>query len=61
MTEEEYPAWQQEMAVESIAADPVVKHPGVYTLSGQRLNETGETEGLVPGVYLVNGKKMVVK
>ena len=61
MTEAEYPAWQQEMTVESVKSESRVKRTGVYTLSGQRVNATGETAGLMPGVYMVNGRKTVVK
>jgi hypothetical protein len=32
---------------------------GVYTLSGQKVGDT--TEGLKPGLYIVNGRKMIVK
>ena len=41
------------------AADVKPVKRGVYTLSGQRLGDT--TEGLSKGVYIVNGRKTVVK
>ncbi len=34
---------------------------GVYTLSGVRLNTTGSTEGLPTGIYIINGKKTIIK
>ncbi len=34
---------------------------GVYTLSGRRVNATGETGQLPAGLYIVNGKKTIIK
>lgn len=34
---------------------------GVYTLSGTRLRESGVTDGLPAGIYIVGGKKVVVR
>lgn len=34
---------------------------GVYNLQGVKLNANGSTEGLPAGVYIVNGKKVLVK
>ena len=46
--------------IEQIEAEPIapVHKSGVYSLSGQRLGDT--TDGLSRGVYIVNGKKIVV-
>ncbi len=33
---------------------------GVYNLFGQKLNADGNTDGLCPGIYIVNGKKTVI-
>lgn len=49
-------------AATAIATVPVGKNrirPEVYTLGGQRLADT--TSGLKPGIYIINGKKVVVK
>lgn len=35
--------------------------PGVYTLSGQRVREDGNVSGLPAGLYIVNGRKYIVK
>ena len=46
--------------VETIKApETKVQHPGVYSLSGQRLGNS--TEGLQKGVYVVDGRKVVIK
>ena len=34
---------------------------GVYNLNGQLLNRTGSTMGLAKGLYIVNGRKVVIK
>jgi len=41
------------------ASETKVKQRGVYSLSGQRLGDT--TEGLPKGIYIVDGRKTVVK
>ena len=61
LTEDEYPAWQELMSVQSIKAGATEGRTGVYTLSGQQLNVTGNTDGLRPGVYVVNGQKQLVR
>ena len=43
--------------IENISATP--QNRGVWTLSGQRLGDT--TDGLSKGVYVVDGRKVVVK
>lgn len=35
--------------------------PGIYSLSGQRLRNGNDLTGLPSGIYIVNGKKYVVK
>ncbi|MDE6417636.1 MAG: hypothetical protein K2K49_00295 [Duncaniella sp.] len=44
--------------VEEILATPEL-HPGVYNLKGQRLGDSAD--GLMPGLYIVNGQKTLVK
>lgn len=34
---------------------------GVYTISGQLVRRNANAEGLAPGLYIVNGKKVLVK
>lgn len=55
VTEAEYTAGIEDITVDAPAAG--VK--GVYTLSGSRIADT--TDGLSKGVYVVNGRKTVVK
>lgn len=47
--------------VDVIEVAPAVVDNAVYNLQGIRLNNTGSTEGLPTGLYIVNGKKVVVK
>lgn len=54
VTEDEYLA-----GVETITIDGKVVKKGVYTLSGLRVGDT--PEGLSKGVYIFNGRKVVVK
>lgn len=37
------------------------KAAGVYTLSGQKVRDDGQTEGLPRGIYIVNGQKRVIR
>lgn len=55
VTEEELTA----MSISTVHADVAPQTRGVYTLGGQRIADT--TEGLTKGIYIVNGKKTVVK
>lgn len=45
-------------ALDAIVADPSLP-TGIYDLSGRRIAD--RQEGLQPGVYIVNGKKILVK
>ena len=36
------------------------KSGGVYTLSGQKVRDDGQTKGLPRGVYIVSGRKIIV-
>ena len=40
--------------------DAEVASKGIYSLSGQRMNAT-DTRSLPKGIYIVNGKKFIVK
>lgn len=47
--------------VAKVAAEIMTLHTGdIYTLDGRKLSANG-TNGLKPGMYIVNGKKIVVK
>lgn len=45
-------------ALENIASDRELPR-GVYNLKGQRVAET--PDGLVPGLYIINGEKIIVR
>ncbi len=38
-----------------------VKHSGIYSISGQKVSDNTNTDGLAPGLYIINGKKVLVK
>ena len=48
-----------ELVISPEAANRYVKNDGVYNLQGQRVGNT--TEGLPSGIYIVNGRKHVVR
>lgn len=43
------------------AAREDVRRSGVYTIFGQQLREDNSTEGLPTGMYIVAGKKVIIK
>lgn len=48
-------------SLESVAADDnacVVK--GIYTIAGTKVSDDADISGLAPGVYIVNGKKIMI-
>jgi len=47
-------------AIKSINDDKSV-NTGIYNVSGQLLRRTSNTDGLAPGLYIVNGKKTLIK
>ena len=48
-----------ELVISPEAANRYGKNDGVYNLQGQRVGNT--TEGLPSGIYIVNGRKFVVR
>ena len=48
-------------AVEVVGQSGAQKNVGVFTLTGVRLRSDASTEGLSNGLYIVNGKKVMVK
>lgn len=48
-----------ELVISPEAANRYGKNDGVYNLQGQRVGNT--TEGLRSGIYIVNGRKFVVR
>jgi hypothetical protein len=47
-------------AIKSINDDKSV-NTGIYNVSGQLVRRTSNTDGLAPGLYIVNGKKTLIK
>ena len=47
--------------IESITAEKVVKDKGVYTLTGIKVREGLSTDNLPSGIYVVGGKKIIVR
>ena len=52
------PSGIAEVAVDN---QPSQAAQGVFTLSGLRVSESADLSGLAPGLYIVNGKKMLVR
>ena len=47
--------------IESVAVD-VVAPKGIYDLMGRQLRaDSNHTEGLAPGIYIIDGRKVVIK
>lgn len=53
-----YDGGSSETAISDIEARPAVQ-PRVYTISGQYVGQS--TEGLSKGIYIVGGRKVVIK
>lgn len=48
--------------IDDIISDPEkTTRKGVYTLHGVQISNSSETDGLPSGIYIVNGKKTIVK
>ena len=47
--------------IDVITADDKAKQKGVYTLYGTQIRNSSNTEGLPSGLYIINGKKVIVK
>jgi len=47
--------------IENITADEIIKHKGIYTLTGIKVCEDLSEKSLPSGIYIVNGKKVVVR
>lgn len=48
-------------AVTDVHAEQTTNKPGVYSIDGRMINRTGDTQGLQPGAYIINGKKVLIK
>ena len=48
-------------AISSTTYDKVPANDGVYTLTGVRVKTNHSTEGLSNGIYIINGKKVIIK
>lgn len=50
-----------EEVLDNHVATKATRSPGVYNLNGQRLRDGSDISGLPAGLYIVNGKKYVIK
>ena len=48
-------------AISGIHADAAQKSAAIYSIDGKKVSDSGSTAGLAKGVYIQNGKKIVVK
>ena len=48
-------------AIQSVVSENATEKSGIYTLTGARVAEGNSTEGLTKGIYIINGKKVVVR
>ncbi|MBO5001504.1 MAG: hypothetical protein J6C66_02255 [Prevotella sp.] len=49
------------LGITSVETDKAQVKAGVYSINGQAINNNGNVNGLKKGIYIVNGKKYVVK
>ena len=49
------------LGITSVETGKAQVKAGVYSINGQAINNDGNVNGLKKGVYIVNGKKYVVK
>jgi hypothetical protein len=47
--------------IENITADEIIKHKGIYTLTGIKVCEDLSEKSLPSGIYIVNGKKVFIQ
>lgn len=49
------------VGIDSVEGDNATENTAVYSIDGQLVNKSGEVNALKKGLYIVNGKKYVVK
>lgn len=47
--------------INGVAAEKAGKKAAIYTIDGKLVRANGDTKGLAKGVYIIGGKKMVIK
>lgn len=47
--------------IDDIVSDTKITQKGIYTLYGVQISNSSDTEGLPSGIYIINGKKAIVK
>lgn len=52
--------WDTPTGIVGIINNPVVKRTGIYTIDGRLIRLDNSTSGLPAGIYIVDGKKVVV-
>lgn len=45
----------------NVTVDNRAENGGIYNLMGVKISESSDTESLSPGIYIVNGKKTIIK
>lgn len=58
--DDDVPTGIDDIVIDNNSVANVTRVKGVYNLFGQKLNADGNTDSLCPGIYIVNGKKMVI-
>lgn len=48
-------------AIQNVVSKTATEKSGIYTLTGAKVAEGNSTEGLTKGIYIINGKKVVVR
>ena len=49
------------VGIDSVEGDNAAENTAVYSIDGQLVNKSGKVNALKKGLYIVNGKKYVVK
>ena len=51
----------QTLGISSVENGENIRHTGIYSLSGVRVREDAQTDGLAKGIYIIDGKKTVIR
>lgn len=53
--------WDTPTGILKVIYDTIMRYSGIYTIDGRKLSNGSDTTGLPAGLYIVNGKKIIVK
>ena len=48
-------------SISKVVSEDKVVNEGIYTLTGVKVKDTNSTENLPCGIYIINGKKQVIR